>query len=61
MFEYDEIAFRWSASCICLNMMKLPSGGVPVACDLIGGNYLQVECQLNRTKLPSGGVPVVCV
>ena len=27
---------------------------------LIGGNYLQVECQLYRTKLPSGGVPVVC-
>ena len=30
MFEYDEITFRWSASCICLNRSKLSSDGVPV-------------------------------
>ena len=31
---------------MCLNRMKLPSGGVPVVCDLMEGNYLQVECHL---------------
>ena len=62
--EYDEIIFRWSASCICLNSMKLPSGGVPVICVYrmkLPSGGVPVVCDLIGEKLPSGGVPVVYV